>query len=1037
MTYPGPLTSRYPASQLAQRLTHQAWETIGLPPHDQGAGHSPGINDDGGDADPTPAADEETNDALQDDELEEIVEQIAAVLECRLAEIVKKRKEGLDDNSAGRSTPTRRLSNEGVVRRRLSNESFDRARRRCSNESHTSVGSAGSNRSNRSATRMRRRHSTSSVDVIYVSPMCRAELRQYVRVIGRRYRPCRYHSFRHAAHVTLSANKLLDLLEERRLAPEEYDCCTYHPETEQIYDNCSSGSSIELDHRFQRELRRLSIASRASSGRRGSNVSGSVGAGAGGGGQRRGSNVSSLSAATGSARRGSNASAGLGLGLGLGMTPTTTWTRRGSLGSQTTIESHGAGYRRRRSSAAGAAAIRRGSLSSIMSVAVSEADIDSVMAPPSDTSSQQRMRRRRTQENIQTKQGVNLRPGELPRRRNSTGSASGSASSQHSADTQEPRISTATGRAVRRHSLGAHSSAASSSAASSSTGAGPGQGPSLEGKGQRRRRHSAHGASHDVQAQQGVNLRPGLQPPRRRNSTGSNCSHASGSASSQHSADAQELRSGPTATGRRAAPRQSLGANSSAASSAAASLAASSAAGPGQGPIPEGRGQRRRRHSVHGASRDVWESCSSHGTEEPADGKTTLADADDTSSHRDTFDADGSFGLMMPDDLDNELKPRPHRSSTFGIATDPLIKFCLVYAGLIHDVDHQGIPNRQLSRENHPLALLYNDKSVAEQNSLKVAFSTLMEPRFAELRHTLCPTSDDQFEFRRIVIDLVMCTDIASPERMQITKSKWAEAFGTRVARPSDDGVMAVSHTPASASTEAIATVTASRPRLVSIRRNSIGTNPTRQYTRRAKDGGKLGIKRALHLKGSTIEFYSTAGDTDDPEAVEVRLRSSTVLELMMNAADVAHTMQSFENFVKWNKRLYEELHEAYESGRCSNGEEDDPSKDWFGNQLGFYEIYILPLARRLRKCGAFAPDAGEAFVQNAKNICRRWEYEGAAITDRMIADVRREYDERMHGRAAAQDAPQGNEVEGKKLSISSNSCGSNQSDPLTSVDIT
>ena len=485
-----------------------------------------------------------------------------------------------------------------------------------------------------------------------------------------------------------------------------------------------------------------------------------------------------------------------------------------------------------------------------------QADMDSVLTPSvvSDTSSQQRMRRRMTQEHVQTRQGVNLRPGQqVTPRRNSTGSNASDASSTNS-DHHDPRISTAQARNVRRQSLGTDCSSAASSVSS------------IHG------RPSGHG-------------------------------------------------------------------NAS----------------------PEDQGRHRRRHSVHGASRDVWESCSSHGTTAQA---SQAGGDDEESSHRDAFDADASFGLV-DDDPDSELAPRPHRSSTFGIATDPIIKFCLIYAALIHDVDHQGIPNRQLSRENHPLALLYNDKSIAEQNSLKVAFSTLMDPRFAELRHTLCPTSEDQFEFRRIVIDLVMCTDIASPERMQITKSKWAEAFGTKAVRPSDNGMRAVSHTPASSSSEAIATVTASRPRLVSLRRNSVGTNPTRQYNRRAKDGGKLGIKRALHLKGSTIEFYSTSGDTDDPEAVEVRLRSSSVLELMMNAADVAHTMQSFENFLKWNKRLYEELHEAYESGRCADGEEDDPSKDWFGNQLGFYEIYILPLARRLRKCGAFAPP------MPAKLLCR------------------------------------------------------------------
>eukprot|EP00957_Ditylum_brightwellii_P194488 14813251-Ditylum_brightwellii.AAC.1 len=43
---------------------------------------------------------------------------------------------------------------------------------------------------------------------------CCAELREYVNRIGSNYRDCRYHRFEHAVHVTLSANKLLDCLEE-------------------------------------------------------------------------------------------------------------------------------------------------------------------------------------------------------------------------------------------------------------------------------------------------------------------------------------------------------------------------------------------------------------------------------------------------------------------------------------------------------------------------------------------------------------------------------------------------------------------------------------------------------------------------------------------------------------------------------------------------------------------------------------------------------------------------------------------------------
>jgi hypothetical protein len=46
---------------------------------------------------------------------------------------------------------------------------------------------------------------------------------------------------------------------------------------------------------------------------------------------------------------------------------------------------------------------------------------------------------------------------------------------------------------------------------------------------------------------------------------------------------------------------------------------------------------------------------------------------------------------------------------TFGLRNDPLALLALIFAALIHDVEHQGIPNRQLSLENDRLAILYNE----------------------------------------------------------------------------------------------------------------------------------------------------------------------------------------------------------------------------------------------------------------------------------------------------------------------------------------
>jgi hypothetical protein len=123
-------------------------------------------------------------------------------------------------------------------------------------------------------------------------------------------------------------------------------------------------------------------------------------------------------------------------------------------------------------------------------------------------------------------------------------------------------------------------------------------------------------------------------------------------------------------------------------------------------------------------------------------------------------------------------KERPPPS--YGLRNDPLSQLALVFAALVHDVEHQGIPNRQLAAEDDRLAILYNDQSIAENWSLYIAFSELLQDEFKGLREVMCGPSDGQgySHFRRMVVNLVLNTDIASPERTQISKSKWKEAFG-------------------------------------------------------------------------------------------------------------------------------------------------------------------------------------------------------------------------------------------------------------------
>jgi 3'5'-cyclic nucleotide phosphodiesterase len=139
----------------------------------------------------------------------------------------------------------------------------------------------------------------------------------------------------------------------------------------------------------------------------------------------------------------------------------------------------------------------------------------------------------------------------------------------------------------------------------------------------------------------------------------------------------------------------------------------------------------------------------------------------------------------------------------FGLRRDAHLQLALLFAALVHDVDHKGVTNQQLVREADALALRYNDTSVQENNSLTTAFQMLLEDEYALLRACMFPAMGDESanlvgsgptsmddgsfqRFRSLVINLVLSTDIASPERAQLGKSVFKEAFRPSTHRGAD-----------------------------------------------------------------------------------------------------------------------------------------------------------------------------------------------------------------------------------------------------------
>jgi 3'5'-cyclic nucleotide phosphodiesterase/Adenylate and Guanylate cyclase catalytic domain len=243
---------------------------------------------------------------------------------------------------------------------------------------------------------------------------------------------------------------------------------------------------------------------------------------------------------------------------------------------------------------------------------------------------------------------------------------------------------------------------------------------------------------------------------------------------------------------------------------------------------------------------------------------------------------------------------------TYGITSDPLTQFACVFSALIHDVDHQGVTNTQLVLEKDPLAVLYRNKSVAEQNSVELAWKLLLTDRYDKLRSCLCADATELARLRQLVVNGVMATDIMDKDLKVLRNQRWDKAF-----QPQDH-------------------------------------------------------------------------ELQDPDYRNAINRKATiVIEHLIQASDVSHTMQHWTVYQKWSHRLFREMYKAYKEGRSDK----DPSENWYKGEIGFFDFYIIPLAKKLKECGVFGV-CSEEYLQYALNNRNEWEQKGEQIVAELIQSV-------------------------------------------------
>jgi hypothetical protein len=112
-------------------------------------------------------------------------------------------------------------------------------------------------------------------------------------------------------------------------------------------------------------------------------------------------------------------------------------------------------------------------------------------------------------------------------------------------------------------------------------------------------------------------------------------------------------------------------------------------------------------------------------------------------------------------------------------------------------------------------------------------------------------------------------------------------------------------------------------------------------------------------------------------------LRATIVIEHIIQASDVSHTMQHWHVYRKWNKCLFKEMHKSFKEGRMAN----NPADFWYRGELGFFDNYVIPLAKKLEECGVFGVSSHE-YLNYARQNRAEWEERGEGIVEDLVKEL-------------------------------------------------
>lgn len=87
--------------------------------------------------------------------------------------------------------------------------------------------------------------------------------------------------------------------------------------------------------------------------------------------------------------------------------------------------------------------------------------------------------------------------------------------------------------------------------------------------------------------------------------------------------------------------------------------------------------------------------------------------------------------------------------------------------------------------------------------------------------------------------------------------------------------------------------------------------------------------------------------------------------------------MQHWHVYTKWNERFFKECFKAYKQGRMAS----NPSQKWYEGEIGFYDFYIIPLAKKLDVSGVFGVSSAEYLDYAEKNRAGKYNFVASNVS--------------------------------------------------------